>query len=138
MKGLFIGQRAARQRRFTAADVAVYRKLSGDVGLRYAARSAQDKSVPGPLLGGLISDLLGTTLPGRGTNWLKQRYVFHKQALIDQTLAATVEITRLRPEKALVNLAITIYGPSGELICSGESLVLVRDLAEDSQESTAE
>jgi acyl dehydratase len=129
VKGFFVGQKADRQRRFNASEVAAYRVLTGDVGLGYAAVSAPEKTVPGPLLGGLISDLLGTTLPGPGTNWLKQRYRFHEPALVDQTLSAAVEITRLRPEKALVNLAVTIIGPAGELICSGEALVLVKELA---------
>jgi acyl dehydratase len=79
-------------------------------------------------LGGLFSFLLGTRLPGRGTNWLKQRLVFPRPAYPGQEITARVEITRLRPEKELVNLRTTCTNPQGEIICDGEALVLVKDL----------
>jgi acyl dehydratase len=128
MKQLFVGQTAAKRRVFSATEVAAYRELTGDKGLDFARHCPQSTVVPGPMLGGLISDLLGTELPGRGTNWLKQRYDFKQPAIIGQEIKAAVEITRLRPEKALVNLAVTISGPSGEILCSGESLVLVKEV----------
>ena len=71
MKGLTIGQSASTTRSFAPEDVAAYRRLTGDVGLQFGAEAAT--AVPGPLLAGMVSDLLGTQLPGRGTNWLKQK-----------------------------------------------------------------
>jgi acyl dehydratase len=79
-------------------------------------------------LGGLFSYLLGTRLPGRGTNWLKQRLVFPQPAYANQAITARVEIVRLRPEKELVNLRTTCANPAGEIVCDGEALVFVKDL----------
>ena len=128
MKQFSIGQTATKRRIFSVAEVDAYRALTGDNGLRFAHPGLEANGVPGPLLGGMISDLLGTELPGRGTNWLKQRYNFKKVAYVGQEIKAAVEITRLRPEKALINLAISIKGPAGDILCEGESLVLVKEL----------
>lgn len=128
MKGLAVGQQASLTRTFSAEDVAAYRTLTGDTGLGFAA-AAEQTVVPGPLLGGLFSTLLGTRLPGRGTGWLKQHFDFMQPAFVGEALTATVAITRLRPEKALVNLRTECRNPAGEIVCVGEALVLVADLA---------
>ncbi|MCB9420299.1 MAG: phosphate acetyltransferase [Ardenticatenaceae bacterium] len=131
MKGLTIGQKASTTRTFTAVDVAAYRTLTGDLTLGFG--EMVEASIPGPLLAGMISDLLGTKLPGRGTNWLKQQFQFPAPAQVGDEIMATVEITRLRPEKELVNLRTACTTAAGTIVCSGESLVLVRDL-EQTQE----
>jgi acyl dehydratase len=120
-KGLAIGQSASIEKVFTAEDIGEYTELTGDANF-------EDGTVPGPLLGGMISNLLGTKLPGRGTNWLKQRYAFPTRACVGETITATVEIVRIRPEKDLVNLRVRCTAPGGKVVCRGESLVLVKDL----------
>jgi len=84
--------------------------------------------VPGPLLGGMISCLLGTQLPGRGTNWLKQRLEYPAPAFVGEEITATAQVIRLRPEKELVNLQTICTNARGEIVCQGEALVLVKDL----------
>ena len=130
MKGLAIGQRAAAERVFTSADVAVYNSLTNDDGLQFGTSRHQPEgqTVPGPLLGGMVSFLLGTKLPGCGTNWLKQRYSFETPAYIGEPITAEVEVIRLRPEKELVYLRINCTNLTGDTICTGEALVLVADL----------
>lgn len=75
----------------------------------------------------MFSDLLGTRLPGRGTNWLKQSLQFTAPARIGDALTATVEIVRVRPDKALINLSTVLRDSQGVLICRGEALVLVKE-----------
>jgi acyl dehydratase len=132
MKGLTIGQQASTTRTFTAVDVAAYRTLTGDSTLRFGEKIGNE-GVPGPLLAGMISDLLGTQLPGRGTNWLKQQLQFPAAAQVGNEITAAVEVTRLRPEKKLVNLRTTCTTAAGITVCSGESLVSVRDLEQTYQ-----
>jgi acyl dehydratase len=135
MRGLVVGQQASATRIFTAEDVAAYRALTGDLTLGFGevmgetpALSEAEVAVPGPLLAGMFSDLLGTKLPGRGTNWLKQQLQFPAVAHVGEVVTAVVEITRLRPEKELVNLRTTSTTSAGTIVCTGESLVLVSDL----------
>jgi acyl dehydratase len=80
------------------------------------------------MLGGMISNLLGTQLPGRGTMWLKQRYGFPAPANVGEAITARVKITRMRPEKDLVYLSVSCRNPQGEVVCRGETLVFVADL----------
>ncbi len=133
-KQLAVGQSASLTRKITRADVAEYIDLLGEKNPVYTApefgRSLglRGAPLPGPLLGGLFSRLLGTELPGRGTNWLKQRFLFLRPAYADDELVARVRITRLRPEKELVNLRTWVSSLDGELICDGEALVWVSDL----------
>lgn len=116
------GARAECRRSFSAADLADYADLAG---------IAAGQGVPEPLIGGMFSYLLGTRLPGPGTNYLKQQIIFHAPARPGEELTAAVEVSRVRPEKELVNLRTTCLGADGRLIAEGEALVLVKDVAAD-------
>ncbi len=133
-KGLQIGAAASIQRIYTKADIEEYASLTGDQnGLYTDAEIArkygfQDSLLPGGLLGGLFSYLMGTKLPGRGTNWLKQKFRFLSPAYPGESIHAQVTIVRIRPEKDLVNLRTSCMHSDGSLVCDGEALVYVHDL----------
>jgi acyl dehydratase len=136
LKRLQIGQNAATKRIFSAEDLVEYTDLTKDTNpfftdTDYTRRVGfKDRIIPGPLLSGMFSDLFGTKLPGRGTNWLKQNLHFPSAAYLGDEISARVEIIRLRPEKDLVNLRGTCTNSAGELVCQAQSLVLVKDLEE--------
>lgn len=121
-----VGDRASVTRVFAARDAAGLAEL---VGLDAVA----DGLVPEPLVAGLFSFLLGRELPGAGTNYLKQQMRFLRPVLIGEPVTATVEVTRIRPDKRLVDLAATCTDASGEVLCDGRALVLVRDVAEETR-----
>jgi len=116
-----LGQRAALERTFTRPEVRAFVELVGGPD--------DGDAVPGGLIGGLFSTLLGTSLPGRGTNWMKQSLRFAARARVGERLIASVEIVRLRPEKRLVNLRCRCQTADGALICDGDALVLAREMA---------
>lgn len=118
------GDTASLTRRFTLDDRDRYRSLVADT-----ADDADEAGhrVPGPLIAGLFSYLLGTELPGRGTNYLKQRLSYPIPAYYDEDLTATVKVVRLRPDKALVNLETRCTAADGRVVCEGEALVLAKD-----------
>ena len=99
-----MGQWASLVRAYTAADLAEYLDLLGETNLLFADAGHARRTglraapLPGPLLGALFSCLLGTRLPGRGTNWLKQRLLPRLPVYPGDELAAHVQITRIRPE----------------------------------------
>ncbi|WP_209424870.1 phosphate acetyltransferase [Pararhodobacter sp. SW119] len=114
-----IDQTARTSRSFSRDDLAQFARMAG---------VAPGDTVPEPLIGALFSYLLGVELPGFGTNYLKQELRFHDSAPADEPLTAEVRITRLRPEKHLVDLATTCHDSAGRLICEGSALVLVKDV----------
>lgn len=116
------GQSAETRRSFTRADVEALQALTG-------APDSGD-AVPEALVNGLFSYLLGVHLPGQGTNYLKQETDFVAPAPLGLPLVARVEITRLRPDKHLVDLATTCHTGDGALVARGRALVLARDVAD--------
>lgn len=114
-----LGDFAETVRSYSDADMETFAALSG---------GPLPDHVPEPLIAALFSYLLGVDLPGFGTNYLKQSLTFHAPAPLGQPLTARVEITRLRPEKDLVDLATTCRAADGSLICEGRALVLARDV----------
>lgn len=129
---LEVGQRAAIKRIFTSQDLKDRADLVGDMNPvfldeDYTSRTPFERPIiPGDLLGGMISQLLGMRLPGPGTSWLKQRLAFPTLARVGEEMVATVEVSRIRADKGLVNLTTTCTNSAGEVVCGGEALVLAR------------
>jgi acyl dehydratase len=132
--GLKLGQSASLQRTFGREELSRFLCLTGnDNPIFFDIDYAQERGfanvlLPGGLLGGMASTLLGTRLPGRGTNWLKQSYYFLGPAHPGEEITASAEIIRLRPEKDLVNLRTTLWTARNDKIVDGEALVWVSDL----------
>jgi acyl dehydratase len=118
---LTVGARASITRSYTAEDIGAFLGLA-------ACDAAPAGGVPEPLIGALFSYLLGVELPGFGTNYLKQEMTFEAPARPGRALTATVEVTRLRPEKHLADLATICTDADGTVICRGRALVLVKDV----------
>ena len=114
-----LGASAEVSRTFSHADIKAYAAL-GD--------AADSDVVPEPMIAALFSYLLGVKLPGAGTNYLKQSLEFLHPGHPDTRLTARVEITRLRPEKALADLETTCKDDTGRLICRGRALVRIKDV----------
>ena len=123
-KGLEVGMSASRTRRFARSDVADFVRLVHDPNPLFAG---EDPELPPGLLTGMDSWVLGVDLPGRGTNWLKQRHFFHRSIAVPVEVTSTVTITRIRPEQGLINLATRCTTSAGP-ISSGEALVLAVDV----------
>jgi len=133
-KTLKVGQKATLKKVFTQKDVTEYADLTGDtnpifIDESYIRKTSLKKAVvPPDLLLAMISNLLGTKLPGRGTNWMKQTLKFPSPAYLGEEITAIVEISRIRPAKQLVNLSTICTNPDGQIVCEGEALVLIKEL----------
>lgn len=116
-----LGQHAQVQRSISEQDVASYIAIGG--------HQPAAGEVPEPLINALFSYLLGVELPGVGTNYLKQQSVFRRTARIGEPLLARVEVSRLRPDKQLVDLETTCRDEQGSLVCEGRALVYIGEIA---------
>ncbi len=119
-----VGDSAEAIRTFNKQDLRDYAKVCGHKA------SVEHDRVPGPLIGALFSYLLGTKLPGMGTIYLKQDIRYKPGAVIGEPLTARVEVTRIRPEKQLVDLATTCHCAKGKVVARGHALVYIGDLIE--------
>lgn len=117
-QALRLGDEARVQRCYEATDIAAWARLAGMESL--------PADVPEPLIAAMFSYLLGEQVPGHGTNYLKQSLHFHAAARAGEPLQASVAISRLRPDKALVNLDTRCTGQGGRLLCTGNALVLFK------------
>ena len=113
-----LGDRVETRRTFAPSDLDAFFALSG---------AEPVDRVPEPLIAALFSYLLGVHLPGPGTNYLKQELKFTGTAPLDTELTASVEVTRLRPDRHLVDLLAQCRLPDGMVICEGRSLVKAQD-----------
>ena len=117
-----VGDSAEVTRTFSTQDLRDYASLCGHKA------AAESERIPGPLIGALFSYLLGVKLPGMGTMYLKQETRYQPGAVIGEPLTAKVEITRLRPDKQLADLATSCRRTDGRVVAHGRALVYVGDL----------
>lgn len=134
LANMTLGQEAKLVRTFTQQDLEDYAFFTGDQNPLYIDEDfAQKKGlkgciVPGPMLSSMFSMLLGTKLPGKGTNWLKQKIHFPNPAYIGEEITATIKIVRIRPDKKLVNFYDECVTRDGKIVCQAESLVLALEM----------
>jgi 3-hydroxybutyryl-CoA dehydratase len=127
---LFVGQSATLSKTITEADILMYSAVSMDTNPIHldeeVARASRfgGRIAHGMLSAGLISALLGTTLPGPGTVYVSQSLKFRAPVRIGSTVRATVEVTDLNPSKKRATLRTTCMVKE-TVVIDGEAFVLV-------------
>jgi 3-hydroxybutyryl-CoA dehydratase len=115
---IMVGQSASLTRTLAHADAATLARLVHH----------EDEALAGQMMiTALWSTLLGMTLPGQGTNYLKQETRFLAPTPWGVALTARVTVTRVRLEKGLVDLETVCLNPAGAHIAEGRALVQARD-----------
>lgn len=116
-----VGDQAVTKKIFTDSQLEEYASLIGKKTF-----SSVDKTsiIPEALIAGLFSMILGTTLPGEGTIYLKQKLNFLSQANAADELTAKVEIVDIRQDKGLITCKTTCLDSKNKIICEGEALVM--------------
>ncbi len=129
-----LNEQVQTSRIFTYDDLREYADLTGDQNPLFIdpghakQKGFEDCIIPGPLLSGMFSYLLGTKLPGRGTNWMKQKLYFPNPAYVGEEITAIVKVVRIRPGKKIVNLYDTCITKEGKVVCQAESTTLVLEM----------
>lgn len=108
--------------------VDAYAELLGDhnplhVNTDFAAQTIFGKTIAhGGILFGLISRILGTTLPGPGTVYLSQTLRFHKPVYVGERVIVRVVLTDELPKLEAV-LKTQVLKGNEELVAEGEARV---------------
>lgn len=116
-----VGDQAITKKIFTDSNLEEYISL---VGKKTFSSVDKTNIVPEPLIAGLFSMILGTTLPGEGTIYLKQKLNFLSQANVADELIAKVEIVNIRRDKGLITCKTICTDSKNNIICEGEALVM--------------
>lgn len=126
-----VGDKAARQRTFTEADVHQFADLTGDhnpvhldaefaAGTQFKAQIAH-----GMLVGSLFTGILGEELPGPGSIYMSQNLSFKAPVYLGQEVTATVEVTNIREGKGIVSLDTYVTDQEGKVLVKGDAVLFV-------------
>ena len=127
-----IGKKASITKKITQEDIINYSKISLDdnplhLNEEYAKNSIFKKRIAhGMIAAGLISAVLGTKLPGKGSIYLEQNLKFLKPVYINDDITATVEIKKI--ENKIVTLETFCINQEGKIILKGEAKILKENI----------
>jgi 3-hydroxybutyryl-CoA dehydratase len=128
---LKVGDTASLTRTITDTDIRSFAELSGDhnpvhLDEAFAGETRFGRRIAHGMLGAsLISAVLGTELPGKGSIYLSQTLQFLGPVYIDDTVTARVTVKKIREDKSIVTLETVCENQRGETLIRGEAIVLV-------------
>jgi len=126
---LEVGQSASFTKTVSESDIYLYAGITGDfnpahVNETYASGTIFKKRIAhGMLMGGFISTVIGTLLPGPGTIYIKQTVEFLAPVSIGDTITARVEVLDIIPEKKRIRVRTFCTNQAGKLVVDGEAVV---------------
>ncbi len=130
MDQLKIGQKARFSKTISECDVYLFAGVTGDtnpahLNTEYAKDTVFKKRIAhGMLSASLISTVLGTELPGKGTIYLRQEVTFLRPVHFEDTITAVVEVVGKDERKNRVTLKTTCLNQEGVVVVDGEATVI--------------
>lgn len=127
---LHIGQSSSYSKTITETDVYLFAGITGDfnpahMNSEYAKETPfHERIAHGMLSASLISTVLGTNLPGKGTIYIGQQVKFLSPVHFGDTITATVEVKDLIPEKNRAILHTYCVNQDGKTVLDGEATVM--------------
>ena len=130
-----IGDSASVTKTITEADIQTFGDLTGDhnplhFDKEHASRTRFSQPIShGMLTGSLFSPIIAHKLPGEGAIYLSQSLKFLAPVFAGDTITATLTVRDVRQDKQIITLDGVARNQKGEVVITGESVVLVEDLA---------
>ncbi len=125
-----INDSASFTKTITEADVVNYAGISGDFNPAHLNDVEAKKGLfgariaHGMLSAGLISTVLGTDLPGKGTIYMGQELRFVKPVFLGDTVTATVTVIEKNIEKNRLKLETVCTNQNGDKVITGFAMVM--------------
>ncbi len=129
-----VGDRASVTKTITEDDIQTFGDLTGDHNPlhfddEHARRTRFRRPIShGMLTGSLFSPIIAHQLPGEGAIYLSQSLKFVAPVFAGDTITAELTVTRVREDKQIITLEGVARNQRGEVVITGESVVLVEDL----------
>ena len=126
-----VGQVHTEHVTITPEMVQEFAKVSGDfnpihVDAEYARTTPFGRPIAhGMLTSALLSGIVGTRFPGRGTVLLEASTRFKKPVFVGDTIQFRLSVEHVRPDKPIVTITCIVENPNGEIASEGEVVVKV-------------
>ena len=124
-----VGDTARRTRKITTRDIELFTELTGDRNpLHYDSRLAGHSRfggivVQGGVTSGLLNAVVAEDLPGPGSVFLHVDWSFRAPVRPGDEITAEVEVTAVRDDKPVTNLATVITNQDGVVVLEGTAVV---------------
>jgi len=124
-----LNETAEFSKTISESDVYLYAGVTGDlnpahINEEYARETFfKTRIAHGMLAAGLISAVLGMSLPGPGSIYVRQEINFLAPVRIGDTVTARVEVIEIMSEKKQLRLRTTCSTQDGTLVLDGEAIV---------------
>lgn len=125
-----VGDAAEVSKTINDEDVRAFAELTGDrnpvhLDEEFASATRFGRRIAHGMLGAsLISTVLASELPGRGSVYLSQTLRFTAPVYLGDTITARVTVKRVREDKPVVTLETVCTNQRGERVVEGEAVVL--------------
>ena len=122
---LKVGDSAEISKTITETDINDFAKVTGDFNPVHLDQAYAEKTIfkgriaHGVLSVGLLSNVLGNTLPGYGTIYLSQEVKFLGPVRIGDTITAKVEVLELIADKNRVKFRTICTNQDGKVVADG-------------------
>lgn len=126
-----IGQSGSFSKTLTQTDVYMYAGVCGDFNPVHVNEVEAGKSifgkqvVHGMLSASLISTVIGTIMPGKGSIYLGQNLKFVKPVFFGDTITAVVTIIGIDDYKNILELQTQEFNQNNELVVDGTARVKI-------------
>jgi len=129
-----VGDSASVTKTITESDILTFGDLTGDhnplhFDQEHARRTRFGQPIShGMLTGSLFSPIIAHQLPGEGAIYLSQSLKFLAPVFAGDTITAELTVTRVREDRQIITLEGIVRNQRGEVVITGESVVLVEQL----------
>lgn len=125
-----VGDTAEVKHTLKQSDIVAFASLTGDINpahldVEYAENTIFHGIIAHGMLGGsLISNVLGTKLPGPGTIYMSQTFQFKRPTRAGDTITARVTVREKDEEKKRLILDCVVLNQNDEEVITGEAKVM--------------
>jgi acyl dehydratase len=130
------GASAERSKTVGMREIELFTEITGDRNPLHYDEDAARKSLFGGLIvqggvtTGILNAIVAEDLPGPGTVFLGTELKFVKAVYVGDTITGRVEITKVREDKPICTLAVTVRNQKGEVCLSGTATTYTVPLKE--------